>query len=138
MHTAYPLPFSQKAEPPLPWQACQSGLTPSLLVVLRGNCSNSRAACTAHALLQVRIMYCEMLGHDVSFAYIPVLQMASDPNLLNKKVGQQPQVRCPPGVAVLVFMQTAGDCPSHQVDPLACNSWQTSMGCALQTASGCV
>jgi hypothetical protein len=37
-------------------------------------------------LLQVRIMYCEMLGHDVSFAYIPVLQMASDPNLLNKKV----------------------------------------------------
>jgi hypothetical protein len=38
-------------------------------------------------LLQVRIMYCEMLGHDVGFAYIPVLQMASDPNLLNKKVG---------------------------------------------------
>lgn len=34
-------------------------------------------------------MYCEMLGHDVSFAYIPVLQMASDPNLLNKKVSQQ-------------------------------------------------
>lgn len=37
-------------------------------------------------VLQVRVMYCEMLGHDVGFAYIPVLQMASDPNLLNKKV----------------------------------------------------
>lgn len=37
-------------------------------------------------LVQVRVIYCEMLGHDVSFAYIPVLQMASDPNLLNKKV----------------------------------------------------
>lgn len=34
-------------------------------------------------------MYCEMLGHDVGFAYIPVLQMASDPNLLNKKVRRQ-------------------------------------------------
>ena len=42
--------------------------------------------CVLWLLSQVRIMYCEMLGHDVGFAYIPVLQMASDPNLLNKKV----------------------------------------------------
>jgi hypothetical protein len=27
-----------------------------------------------------------MLGHDVGFGLIPVLQMASDPNLLTKKV----------------------------------------------------
>eukprot|EP00878_Enallax_costatus_P034818 GHUV01038690.1.p1 GENE.GHUV01038690.1~~GHUV01038690.1.p1 ORF type:complete len:154 (-),score=16.16 GHUV01038690.1:169-630(-) len=35
----------------------------------------------------VRVIYCEMLGHDASFAYIPALQLASDPNLLTKKVG---------------------------------------------------
>ena len=34
----------------------------------------------------VRVMYCEMLGHDAGFAYIPCLQFASDPNLLTKKV----------------------------------------------------
>lgn len=34
----------------------------------------------------VRVLYCEMLGHDVSFALIPCLQLASDPNLLTKKV----------------------------------------------------
>lgn len=34
----------------------------------------------------VRVIYCEMLGHDASFAYIPALQLASDPNLLVKKV----------------------------------------------------
>ena len=36
----------------------------------------------------VRLMYCEMLGHDASFAFIPALQLASDPNLLTKKVRQ--------------------------------------------------
>ena len=36
----------------------------------------------------VRVMYCEMLGHDAAFAYIPCLQFASDPNLLTKKVSQ--------------------------------------------------
>lgn len=34
----------------------------------------------------VRVIYCEMLGHDASFALIPALQLASDPNLLTKKV----------------------------------------------------
>ncbi|KAF8060347.1 AP-4 complex subunit epsilon [Scenedesmus sp. PABB004] len=33
----------------------------------------------------VRVIYCEMLGHDASFALIPALQLASDPNLLTKK-----------------------------------------------------
>ena len=34
----------------------------------------------------VRVINCEMLGHDASFAYIPALQLASDPSLLTKKV----------------------------------------------------
>jgi hypothetical protein len=34
----------------------------------------------------VRVMYCEMLGHDASFAYISCLQFASDPNIHTKKV----------------------------------------------------
>jgi len=33
----------------------------------------------------VRVLYCEMLGHDVSFALIPCVQLASDPNILTKK-----------------------------------------------------
>jgi len=33
----------------------------------------------------VRVIYCEMLGHDASFAYITALQFASDSNLLTKK-----------------------------------------------------
>jgi AP-4 complex subunit epsilon-1 len=35
----------------------------------------------------VRLMYCEMLGHDVGFAYIHTLQFCSDANLSTKKVG---------------------------------------------------
>ncbi len=34
----------------------------------------------------VRLMYCEMLGHDVAFAYIHALQFCSDANLSTKKV----------------------------------------------------
>ncbi len=37
----------------------------------------------------VRAIYCEMLGHDASFALIPALQLASDTNLLTKKVCRQ-------------------------------------------------
>jgi len=33
----------------------------------------------------VRLIYCEMLGHDASFAYVKALQFASEPNLLTKK-----------------------------------------------------
>lgn len=34
----------------------------------------------------IRLIYCEMLGHDASFAYIKALQFASDPNIHTKKV----------------------------------------------------
>jgi hypothetical protein len=44
----------------------------------------------------VRVMYCEMLGHDASFAYIPCLQFASDANLLTKKVRRPPRTRARP------------------------------------------
>eukprot|EP00199_Chlamydomonas_sp_CCMP681_P000084 CAMPEP_0119112054 /NCGR_PEP_ID=MMETSP1180-20130426/38536_1 /TAXON_ID=3052 ORGANISM="Chlamydomonas cf sp, Strain CCMP681" /NCGR_SAMPLE_ID=MMETSP1180 /ASSEMBLY_ACC=CAM_ASM_000741 /LENGTH=978 /DNA_ID=CAMNT_0007099373 /DNA_START=53 /DNA_END=2989 /DNA_ORIENTATION=+ len=33
----------------------------------------------------VRLLYCELLGHDVSWAYVKTLQFASEPNLLTKK-----------------------------------------------------
>eukprot|EP00198_Chlamydomonas_reinhardtii_P002010 XP_001691346.1 epsilon-adaptin [Chlamydomonas reinhardtii] len=33
----------------------------------------------------IRLIYCEMLGHDASFAYIKALQFASDPNIHTKK-----------------------------------------------------
>lgn len=34
----------------------------------------------------VRLIYCEMLGHDAGFAYIKALQFASDANIHTKKV----------------------------------------------------
>jgi AP-4 complex subunit epsilon-1 len=34
----------------------------------------------------VRLIYCEMLGHDVSWAYVKMLQFVSEPNILTKKV----------------------------------------------------
>jgi AP-4 complex subunit epsilon-1 len=37
----------------------------------------------------VRLIYCEMLGHDVSWAYVRALQFVSEPNILTKKVGRQ-------------------------------------------------
>lgn len=46
----------------------------------------------------VRVLYCEMLGHDVSFALIPCVQLASDPNLLTKKVrARWPEARARAG-----------------------------------------
>ncbi|GLC48271.1 hypothetical protein PLESTB_000077700 [Pleodorina starrii] len=33
----------------------------------------------------IRLMYCEILGHDASFAYVKALQFASDPNIHTKK-----------------------------------------------------
>mmetsp|Transcript_32614 Transcript_32614/g.72040 ORF Transcript_32614/g.72040 Transcript_32614/m.72040 type:complete len:1058 (+) Transcript_32614:132-3305(+) len=33
----------------------------------------------------VRLIYCEMLGHDASFAYVKALQFASEPNIHTKK-----------------------------------------------------
>ena len=34
----------------------------------------------------VRLIYCEMLGHDASFAYVKALQFASDNSIHTKKV----------------------------------------------------
>lgn len=34
----------------------------------------------------IRLIYCEILGHDASFAYVKALQFASDPNIHTKKV----------------------------------------------------
>lgn len=34
----------------------------------------------------VRLIYCEMLGHDASFAYIKAVQFASETNIQTKKV----------------------------------------------------
>lgn len=39
-----------------------------------------------HLHSQVRAIYCEMLGHEVSgFAHVKALQLASEPHLLTKK-----------------------------------------------------
>jgi hypothetical protein len=109
-------------------------------------------------LLQVRIMYCEMLGHDVSFAYIPVLQMASDPNLLNKKVrGSRPhtQARRLHKVAILKWWSTVWQCHCgrrrhclhvlynhpHVVRSCCCGGWRAAgqymwvhVSCCLQAS----
>ncbi len=38
----------------------------------------------------VRAIYCEMLGHDVSWAHVKALQFASEANILTKKVCKNP------------------------------------------------
>jgi AP-4 complex subunit epsilon-1 len=35
----------------------------------------------------VRLMYCEMLGHDASFGYFHAVKMAQSTGLLEKRVG---------------------------------------------------
>ncbi len=35
----------------------------------------------------VRLMYCEMLGHDVSFGYFSAVKLTQNPGLLEKRVG---------------------------------------------------
>ncbi|KAF6264582.1 ARM repeat-containing protein [Scenedesmus sp. NREL 46B-D3] len=52
---------------------------------LKQRLSDPRLDKTRGREYMVRVIYCEMLGHDASFAYIPALQLASDPNLLTKK-----------------------------------------------------
>ena len=36
----------------------------------------------------VRIVYCHMLGHDVSFAFIHAVKLAEQGTILEKKVGK--------------------------------------------------
>ncbi|WIA23805.1 hypothetical protein OEZ85_013480 [Tetradesmus obliquus] len=52
---------------------------------LKQRLSDPRLDKTRGREYMVRVIYCEMLGHDASFAYIPALQLASDPSLLTKK-----------------------------------------------------
>lgn len=40
----------------------------------------------------VRAIYCEMLGHDVSWAHVKALQFASEPSIHTKKVGEDAHV----------------------------------------------
>ena len=37
----------------------------------------------------VRLIYCEMLGHDASIGYIEAIKFAQQSNLLYKRVGKQ-------------------------------------------------
>lgn len=56
------------------------------LETLKGRLADPRLDRSRGREYMVRVMYCEMLGHDAAFAYIPCLQFASDANLLTKKV----------------------------------------------------
>lgn len=67
------------------------------LEVLKQRLSDPKLDKTRGREYMVRAIYCEMLGHDASFAYIKALQFASDPNIHTKKVG----LRMPPCGGVL-------------------------------------
>lgn len=36
----------------------------------------------------VRLIYCEMLGHDASIGYVEAIKFAQQPNILDKRVGK--------------------------------------------------
>lgn len=36
----------------------------------------------------VRLIYCEMLGHDASAGYVEAIKFAQQPNSLDKRVGK--------------------------------------------------
>lgn len=55
--------------------------------VLKQRFSDPKLDKTRGREYMVRLLYCEMLGHDASFAYVKALQFASEPNILTKKVG---------------------------------------------------
>jgi hypothetical protein len=63
------------------------------LETLKQRLSDPRLDRTRGREYMVRVLYCEMLGHDATFALVPCLQFASDSNLLTKKVRAFARVR---------------------------------------------
>jgi Adaptin N terminal region len=57
----------------------------------------------------VRLIYCEMLGHDASFGYIQAVNMTQQPQLINKRVGY---------LACSLFLN-----PDHELMVLLVNSF---------------
>jgi len=57
----------------------------------------------------VRMIYCEMLGHDASFGYIQAVNMTQQPQLINKRVGY---------LACSLFLN-----PDHELMVLLVNSF---------------
>ena len=56
------------------------------LELLKQRLSDPKLDKTRGKEYMIRLIYCEMLGHDASFAYVKALQFASDPNIHTKKV----------------------------------------------------
>lgn len=42
----------------------------------------------------IRLIYCEMLGHEVAFGYIHAINTTQQPNLVDKRVGTLPRIDC--------------------------------------------
>jgi hypothetical protein len=61
------------------------------LELLKQRLSDPKLDKTRGREYMVRLLYCEMLGHDASFAYVKVLQFASESNIHTKKARRKGQ-----------------------------------------------
>ncbi len=57
------------------------------LALLRVNLQNTKATPKMLREYAMRLVYCEMLGHDASFGYICAANLTGSKNLLEKRVG---------------------------------------------------
>lgn len=55
--------------------------------VLKQHMANRKVTLRMMREFIVRVLYCEMLGHEASFGYINAIKLTSSRNLLEKKVG---------------------------------------------------
>jgi AP-4 complex subunit epsilon-1 len=74
------------------------------LTTLKGNVANSKVTLKLMKEYIVRVLYCEMLGHDASFGYIYAIKLASSKSLLEKRVGYLAVSLCVPNNHELLLL----------------------------------
>lgn len=71
---------------------------------LKTNVSNSKATLKQMKEYIIRMLYCEMLGHDASFGYIHAIKLTSSKNLVEKRTGYLAVTLCLPKNHELILL----------------------------------
>ena len=78
------------------WSVCDLKLTdcfltPCILYIFMPTCCSFNCFLAFQKQMReylVRLIYCEMLGHDASIGYVEAIKFAQQPNILDKRVGK--------------------------------------------------